>query len=92
MRIITVMGDSMEPALLPGQRGLVDTGDRKPSPPGIFALWDGVGLVIKRAQMVAHSEPPRVKITSDNAKYESYERALDDAHIQGRVIGQWRWL
>ena len=92
MRIITVMGDSMEPALLPGQRVLVDTGDRKPSPPGIFVVWDGLGLVIKRVQMVPHSEPPRVKITSDNGKYEAYERTLDEAYIQGRVIGQWRWL
>ena len=92
MRIITVMGDSMEPALLPGQRVLVDTGDRKPSPPGIFVVWDGLGLVIKRVQMVPHSEPPRVKITSDNVKYETYERTLDEAYIQGRVIGQWRWL
>jgi phage repressor protein C with HTH and peptisase S24 domain len=92
MRIITVMGDSMEPALLPGQRVLVDTGDRKPSPPGIFVVWDGLGLVIKRVQMVPHSEPPRVKITSDNVKYESYERSLEEAYIQGRVIGQWRWL
>ena len=92
MRIITVLGDSMEPALLPGQRVLVDTGDRKPSPPGIFVVWDGLGLVIKRVQMVPHSEPPRVRITSDNSKYESYERTLDEAYIQGRVIGQWRWL
>jgi len=92
MRIITVMGDSMEPALLPGQRVLVDTGDRKPSPPGIFVVWDGLGLVIKRVQMVPHSEPPRVKITSDNVKYETYERSLEEAYIQGRVIGQWRWL
>lgn len=92
MRIITVMGDSMEPTLQPGQRVLVDTGDRKPSPPGVFVVWDGLGLVIKRVQMVPHSEPPRVKITSDNAKYEPYERTLDEAYIQGRVIGQWRWL
>jgi transcriptional regulator with XRE-family HTH domain len=92
LRIITVMGDSMEPTLQPGQRVLVDTGDRKPSPPGIFVVWDGLGLVIKRVQMVPHSEPPKVKITSDNAKYEGYERSLDEAYIQGRVIGQWRWL
>jgi len=92
LRIITVMGDSMEPALQPGQRILVDTGDRKPSPPGIFVVWDGLGLVVKRVQMLAHSEPPRVKITSDNPKYDPYERTLDEAYIQGRVIGQWRWL
>jgi hypothetical protein len=92
LRIITVMGDSMEPTLQPGQRVLVDTGDRKPTPPGIFVVWDGLGLVIKRVQTVPHSEPPKVRITSDNGKYESYERALDEAYIQGRVIGQWRWL
>jgi phage repressor protein C with HTH and peptisase S24 domain len=92
LRIITVMGDSMEPTLQPGQRVLVDTGDRKPSPPGIFVVWDGLGLVIKRVQMLPQSEPARVKITSDNAKYDAYERSLEEAYIQGRVIGQWRWL
>jgi hypothetical protein len=92
LRIITVMGDSMEPTLQPGQRVLVDTGDRMPSPPGVFVVWDGLGLVVKRIQVLPHSEPPRVRITSDNAKYDAYERTLDEAYIQGRVIGQWRWL
>ena len=92
LRIITVMGDSMEPTLQPGQRVLVDTGDRTPSPPGVFVVWDGLGLVVKRVQVLAHSEPTRVRITSDNPKYEGYERTLAEAYIQGRVIGQWRWL
>jgi SOS-response transcriptional repressor LexA len=92
LRIIKVMGDSMEPALLPGQRVLVDTGDKKPSPPGIFVVWDGLGLVVKRIQVMPHSDPPRVRISSDNPKYDPYERTLDEAYIQGRVIGQWRWL
>lgn len=92
LRIITVMGDSMEPALQPGQRILVDTGDRNPSPPGVFVVWDGLGLVVKRCQVVPHSAPPRVRITSDNPKYDAYERTLAEAYIQGRVIGQWRWL
>ncbi len=92
LRIITVLGDSMEPTLQPGQRVLVDTGDRNPSPPGVFVVWDGLGLVVKRCQVIPHSEPPRVRITSDNPKYDAYERALTEAYIQGRVIGQWRWL
>lgn len=92
LRIITVMGDSMEPTLQPGQRVLVDTGDRTPSPPGVFVVWDGLGLVVKRVQALAHTEPMRVKIGSDNPKYKSYERTLAEAYIQGRVIGQWRWL
>ena len=92
LRIITVIGDSMEPALLPGQRVLVDTGNRMPSPPGVFVVWDGLGLVVKRLQVVPQSDPPRVRIASDNPKYEAYERTLAEAYIQGRVIGQWRWL
>lgn len=92
LRFITVLGDSMEPTLQPGQRVLVDTGDRTPTPPGIFVVWDGLGLVVKRVQTLAHSEPMRVKITSDNPKYEGYERSLAEAYIQGRVIGQWRGL
>jgi transcriptional regulator with XRE-family HTH domain len=92
LRIITVMGDSMEPTLQPGQRVLVDTGDRMPSPPGVFVVWDGLGLVVKRLQVLPHSDPPRVKITSDNDKYDAYERTIEEAYIQGRVIGQWRWL
>ena len=43
-------------------------------------------------QLLAHTDPPRVKITSDNQNYAPYERTLDEAYIQGRVIGQWRWL
>jgi hypothetical protein len=92
LRIITVVGDSMEPVLQPGQRVLVDIGDRKPSPPGIFLVWDGQGPVIKRLQMLPHSEPPRVRLTSDHPSYAADERPLDEVHIQGRIIGQWRWL
>lgn len=92
LRFITVLGDSMEPTLQPGQRVLVDTGDRTPTPPGIFVVWDGLGLVVKRVQALAHSDPMRVRITSDNPKYEGYERTLAEAYIQGRVIGQWRGL
>ncbi|GEM_PF-610300 len=92
LRIITVLGDSMEPTLMPGQRVLVDTADRRPSPPGVFVVWDGLGLVVKRVQLLPHTDPPRVKITSDNQNYEPYERTVDEAYIQGRVIGQWRWL
>jgi transcriptional regulator with XRE-family HTH domain len=92
LRFITVLGDSMEPTLQPGQRVLVDTVDCTPTPPGIFVVWDGLGLVVKRVQALAHSDPMRVRITSDNPKYEGYERTLAEAYIQGRVIGQWRGL
>lgn len=85
--VVEVIGDSMFPTLVPGQRVFVDTRDRMASPPGIFVLWDGLGMVLKRVEFVAHSDPPRVRIISDNENYSAYERQLDEAHIQGRVIG-----
>lgn len=91
LRIITVYGDSMEPELMPGTKVLVDTSDRTPSPPGIFALHDGLGLVLKRVEHIPHSTPPTIRITSDNPRYGAYERTIEECHLQGRVIGQWRW-
>ena len=91
LRIITVLGDSMEPDLPPGARVMVDTMDRVPTPPGIFVLYDGLGLVVKRVEHIPFSDPSTVRIASDNPRYTPYERTLDEAHIQGRVIGHWRW-
>lgn len=88
--LITVVGDSMEPTLLPGQKVLVDTSDRFPTPPGIFVVWDGFGLVLKRVSLIPHSDPPTVRISSDNSHYPPYERILGEAHIQARVIGEYR--
>jgi phage repressor protein C with HTH and peptisase S24 domain len=87
--IIPVKGDSMAPTFTPGQRVLVDLTDRKPSPPGVFVLWDGLGSVIKRVEFIPFSDPGRVRIMSDNSKHAPYERLLNEAYIQGRVIGAW---
>lgn len=81
----------MEPTLAPGTRVMVDTEDRQPTPPGIFVVFDGLGLVCKRVEFLPKSDPPSVRLSSDNRFYSSYECALGDAHIQGRVIGRWQW-
>lgn len=91
LKILTVYGDSMEPEFRPGQRVMVDTSDQMPSPPGVFVAWDGLATVIKRVEFVPHSDPPRVRFSSDNPRYQPYERTLEEAHIRGRVIGRWTW-
>lgn len=91
IRVITIYGDSMEPTLAPGTRVMVDTEDRIPSPPGIFVVFDGLGLVCKRVEFLPRSEPPSVRLVSDNPRYTAYECPLGEAHIQGRVIGRWQW-
>jgi|SRR5579863_975974 len=91
VKIVRVKGDSMAPTYNALDRILVDTGDTLPSPGGVFVVWDGLGLVVKRVQVLPHSEPVTVRITSDNLKYDPYERTLNEAYIQGRVIGKWMW-
>lgn len=91
MKIIQVMGDSMQPEFNPGDRVMVNTADRIPSPPGVFVLWDGFGLIIKRCEMVPHSNPPRVILSSAKPNYATYEMDVKELEIQGRVVGKWQW-
>lgn len=91
MRIIQVMGDSMQPEFNPGDRVMVNTADRTPSPPGVFVLWDGFGLIIKRCEMVPHSTPARAILSSANDQYSTYEMVVSELDIQGRVVGKWQW-
>jgi len=85
-RIIQVKGDSMEPLLMSGDRVMVNLADRSPSPPGVFALWDGLGVVVKRVELIMGSDPPCLLISSDNPKHRAYERTIDEVQIIGRVI------
>ncbi len=82
----------MTPTLNDGDIVLVDTGRRAPSPPGIFVLHDGEGndsgLVAKRLEHIPNSDPPRVKIVSDNDRYAPYERLIEEMNIVGRI----RWF
>ncbi|MCC6006792.1 MAG: LexA family transcriptional regulator [Rhodobacteraceae bacterium] len=87
LRVMSVQGDSMLPTLEDGDVILVDMNLRNPAPPGIFVLHDGMGLVAKRLEHVPMSDPPRVRIISDNPRYSPYECTADEVNIVGRV----RW-
>lgn len=87
LRVMTVQGDSMVPTLQDGDVILVDMNQRNPIPPGIFVLHDGLGLVAKRLEHVPMSDPPRVRIISDNQQYSPYECTAEEVNIVGRV----RW-
>lgn len=86
LRIITIEGDSMEPQLFAGDKVIVDLSRTEPSPPGVFILNDGFGLVAKRIEHIPNTNPPRVSIVSANAQYQSYERDVPDIRIIGRVV------
>ncbi|MGE8141443.1 hypothetical protein ACQKOE_05660 [Novosphingobium sp. NPDC080210] len=54
----------------------------------MFVLHDGIGLVAKRLEHIPNSEPPVVRVLSDNKTYSAYERTADEVNIVGRV----RWF
>jgi len=88
LRIMHVAGDSMAPTLLDGDTVLVDMTRHLPNPPGIFVLDDGMGLVAKRLEHIPNSDPPAVRVISDNKLYPEYERTADEIRIIGRI----RWF
>ena len=90
VRIIEIFGDSMRrpdgAGLHSGDRVMVDLEDVNPTPPGIFALWDGFGIVVKRLERVMRSDPPAVHVISDNPSHPPTILTQDEVNIVGRVI------
>ena len=84
--MIKVDGDSMEPLLSSGDYILIDVSLKVPVPPGIFVIWDGMGLVAKRIEHVPQSDPPKFVLKSLNPDYESYERLAEEIRIVGRAV------
>ncbi|MDE0377769.1 MAG: S24 family peptidase, partial [Rhodospirillales bacterium] len=65
---------------------VVDISRRVPVTGEMVVLWDGGGLVVKRVEMLARSEPPAIRLLSVNPAYEPYTCLIDEAHIVGKVI------
>lgn len=86
LRVISIDGDSMEPILYSGDKVMIDLSRTAPSPPGIFVLHDGIGLIAKQLELIPNSEPPRLIIRSESPRYQNYERTIDEVTIVGRVI------
>ena len=84
LKLVYVQGDSMEPSLSHNDMVLVDTAKTQPSPPGLFVMFDGVGLIVKRLEMAGGIGV--VRIASDNPQYPPYEHALDEIQIIGRIV------
>jgi transcriptional regulator with XRE-family HTH domain len=84
--IVYVQGDAMTPTLQHEDMLLIDMSQQSPTPPGLYVLYDGIGLAVKRLEYIAGSQPPSVRIISDNGKYNSYEDSLENTRIIGRVV------
>jgi phage repressor protein C with HTH and peptisase S24 domain len=70
--VITIDGDSMVPLPSSGDRILIDTSQRAPVPPGIFVIWEGMGIVAKRIEHVPHSDLPNIVVKSLNPECQTF--------------------
>jgi transcriptional regulator with XRE-family HTH domain len=85
--VIETNGDSMAPTILSGERVIVDTGHRTPTPDGLYAIRDTFGsIVVKRLQVMRNTKPTRVKIISDNANHSNEETPLSELDVVGKVL------
>lgn len=91
VKIIRVVGDSMEPEYPAGDRLIVDTSHQIPSPPGVYVVWDGFALVVKRLEVIMGPEPRMLRLSSSNPAYPPYERPVAEVLVQGRVLAKWVW-
>ena len=87
LRVLEVDGDSMAPTIMSGDRVVIDSGHKDPSPDGLYAIRDPfASVIVRRLQLLRSARPPRVKIISDNPNHATEEVALSELEIVGKVV------
>lgn len=87
--VLPVVGDSMMPTYLPGDRVLVDLTQVEMSIDAVYVISDGESPPqIKRLQRVMFSHPQMVDIISDNPSHKTQTVELSMLKIIGRVAGK----
>jgi transcriptional regulator with XRE-family HTH domain len=85
--VLETNGDSMAPTILSGDRVIIDTAHKTPTPDGLYAIRDSFEcIVIKRLQLIRAAKPTRVKIISDNPNHATEEIPLSELEIVGKVL------
>lgn len=87
-RYLELTGDSYVDGLGEGDVLCLDISRIDPArDPGIYGLYDGHAVVVRRVQLVAGCLST-IRILSDNARYPSYDMEGRSVQILGRIV--WR--
>jgi transcriptional regulator with XRE-family HTH domain len=85
--VIEAEGDAMAPTIMSGEKVIVDSGHKTPSPDGLYAIRDPFDhVVIRRLQLLRATQLSRIKIISDNPKHAAEEVTLSDLRIVGKAV------
>lgn len=84
--VVPIIGDSMVPNYMPGDRVIVDLSQDTLRADGVYLISYDMGPPqIKRLQRIPLTVPPKVAVKSDNESYDTFEVDLDLLRIHGRV-------
>ena len=92
IRVFPIQDNTMTPDFKQGEHVLVDLSDRKPSPPGVFVVSDGVGHIVRQCEVLPNTRPLKVRMRPLNPSYESHDAPLQKTAMIGRVIAKLQWL
>ena len=85
--VVQCEGDSMAPTIASGERVVIDTEHKTPSPDGLYAIRDPFdSVIVRRLHVLRSSKPASVKVISDNQKNPSEEISLNDIEVVGKVL------
>lgn len=85
-RVIEIEGPSMEPLLQNRDQVLFDTRKTSIIEPGLFVVDDGDGIVCKWVERAHGSDPAKIRLKSENPRFDPYEVMAESARILGRVV------
>ena len=86
LRIVRVRGEAMEPVLRAGDRLLVDTAKRDTAAGGLFVLRGPGGFEVWRVEPLAGADPPRLRLSCANPRYQAHACLAGKLDILGRAI------
>jgi len=80
-RLLKLGRDSIKHVLSDGNAVMINIMGGITSPPGIFAIFDGVGIMVKRIEVIPYNDPTLARISTANTQYSAYQRNLNDISI-----------
>lgn len=92
IKVFQIQENIMEPEFRFGENVLIDLSDNTPTPPGIFAVSDGFGTMIRHCELVASSKPPSIRVSANKQKFQPQILRLGEFKILGRVIAKLQWI
>lgn len=84
-RLYIIDNDEMSPTLIQGDTALIDTTSTRTHDDGMFLIFDGAKLTVRRLGYKGRGKNKRIRLLCDNPNYSLAECALDDILIIGRI-------